>query len=220
MFTLVLIDDDIPMKPADFRYDYMAQLKKEIQDKYEDRVIPDVGLCIDFYEFACIKEAHIYPGDGKVACGEAYFKVEFRLIVFRPLIGEWLVGNIVQSTQNGIIVSLGFFQDVLIPSSNLRTPYIFDSNRKCWVWLYQCDETNNTINFFYEVGEMIRFRVISVKFPEECRQNNARQSRMTVIGAVDRDGLGCVSWWPDSFDGDDPATAGDCIPALAGPSQV
>mmetsp|Transcript_20684 Transcript_20684/g.47469 ORF Transcript_20684/g.47469 Transcript_20684/m.47469 type:complete len:103 (+) Transcript_20684:119-427(+) len=101
MFTLVLIDDDIPIKPTDLRNELLIQLKKEIQCKYVDRVLPEVGLCIEFYDFVRIKDAPIYPGDGKLACGEPYVKVEFHLIIFRPMIDEWLVGCVQESTTSG-----------------------------------------------------------------------------------------------------------------------
>eukprot|EP00439_Symbiodinium_sp_Y106_P012526 s2327_g1.t2 len=91
MFTLALVADDIPIKPEDFRDDYRDRLKKQIQLRFVDRVLPNVGLCIEFYNFVSIKDAIIYPGDGQQSCGEAYIKVEFNLIVFQPLIDEWLV---------------------------------------------------------------------------------------------------------------------------------
>mmetsp|Transcript_2468 Transcript_2468/g.6981 ORF Transcript_2468/g.6981 Transcript_2468/m.6981 type:complete len:203 (+) Transcript_2468:105-713(+) len=200
MFTLVLIDDDIPVQPASFRDDCRAELKRQIQGKYVDRVIPNVGLCIEFYDFVKIKDALVYPGDGKLACGEAYFKVEFHLIVFRPTVGEWLVGSIMESTQRGLNVSLGFFQNVEIPSSNLRTPYTFDSAQRMWVWQYRNPDCRETINFFYEKDELIRFRVTAVTFPEfAANQQDLKRKEppMKVVGAVDRDGLGCVSWWPE-----------------------
>eukprot|EP00439_Symbiodinium_sp_Y106_P002093 s2327_g1.t1 len=64
---------------------------RQIQLRFVDRVLPNVGLCIEFYNFVSIKDAIIYPGDGQQSCGEAYIKVEFNLIVFQPLIDEWLV---------------------------------------------------------------------------------------------------------------------------------
>ncbi|CAJ1343102.1 unnamed protein product [Effrenium voratum] len=140
MFTLALVADDVPIKPEDFRDDHRDQLKRQIQLRYVDKILPDVGLCIEFYNFVNIKDAIIYPGDGKISCGEAFVKVEFNLIVFQPFIDEWLVGAVVGSSPQGLQVSLGFFQDVEIPSANLRTPYMYDAKQERWVWLYQDEE--------------------------------------------------------------------------------
>mmetsp|Transcript_361 Transcript_361/g.259 ORF Transcript_361/g.259 Transcript_361/m.259 type:complete len:237 (+) Transcript_361:86-796(+) len=224
MFTLVLIDDDIPICPSDFRYEYKAELKRQIQKKYVDRVIPNVGLCIEFYDFVKIKDAHIYPGDGKMACGEAHFKVEFRLIIFKPFVDEWLVGSITSSFQSGLKVSLGFFEEVIIPCSNLRTHYTFDAVRRTWVWQYRNQETRETINFFYEDHELIRFRVASVKFPSAAGPTDkVREAPMMIIGAVDRDGLGCVNWWPDCSHFDEMLKTEDAAPPedeMSGPAAA
>mmetsp|Transcript_32173 Transcript_32173/g.94006 ORF Transcript_32173/g.94006 Transcript_32173/m.94006 type:complete len:201 (+) Transcript_32173:113-715(+) len=199
MFTLVLIDDDIPVQPSDFRGEYRLQVKKEIQCKYVDRVIPNVGLCVEFYDFHEFRDAIVYPGDGKLACGEAYFKVEFNMIVFRPIANEWLVGCISGSSEKGLSVTLGFFHDVEVPSSNLRTPYTFDAVRQVWVWQYRNLETRESINFFYEKEELLRFRVISVIFPEAgTTQKDKKETPMRIVGAVDLDGLGCMCWWPEA----------------------
>mmetsp|Transcript_35499 Transcript_35499/g.101372 ORF Transcript_35499/g.101372 Transcript_35499/m.101372 type:complete len:289 (+) Transcript_35499:79-945(+) len=199
MFTLAVIDDDIPVHPADFGGDFKVTLREQIQNKYVDRVIPNVGLCIEFWDFNEIKDAHIHPGDGKMSCGEAYFKVEFSIIVFRPMLDEWLVGSIAGSSQRGLSVSLGFFADVEIPSSNLRTPYMYDAAHEMWVWQYRSSESFETINFFYKKDELVRFRVTAVHFPEPTGPKGPRHhTPMQIVGAVDRDGLGCVSWWPDT----------------------
>lgn len=61
-------------------------------------------------------------GDPYVHCGEAsaYVKVRFRLIIFRPFIGEVLEGKVRSSSEEGIHVSLGFFDDILIPPSCMQ----------------------------------------------------------------------------------------------------
>lgn len=214
MFTLTLIDDDIPIHPANFGDDFRVRLKIEIQNKYVDRVVPNIGLCVAFYDFVEIREANVYPGDGKKSCGEAYCKVEFRLIMFSPALDEWLVGTIANSTQAGLSVSLGFFADIEIPSVNLRTPYLYDAAYKSWVWRYRSPETGEMVNFFYRKDELIRLRVTQVLFPPATGpKDRRRESTMKVVGAVDRDGLGCVSWWPETINDDNGANSAALGPA-------
>eukprot|EP00438_Fugacium_kawagutii_P009854 Skav209421 [mRNA] locus=scaffold1411:370252:375015:+ [translate_table: standard] len=71
-------------------------------------------------------------------------------------------------------------QDVEIPSANLRTPYMYDSAQERWVWLYRDEETNESVNYFYDKDRFIRFRVTGVHFAE------ARQNRraMSIVGAA------------------------------------
>lgn len=234
MFILVSIFDDVPVLPKNLGSDYKLEVKRQIQAKYVDRVIPNIGLCIEFYEFGEIKEyATIYPGDGMASYndsyfkaknfGEPYFKVEFKLIVFQPSVDEWLVGSISRSDKDGINVSLGFFQDVFIPSSNLclqNSPFVFDPKTQSHVWIWKNKDikeaTVTSCSYFCDKDAVIRFRVVAVDFKEptcpkasngneqaqDCENNlqsRLQLSAMRVIGAIDRDGLGCVSWWPGNI---------------------
>lgn len=42
----------------------------------------------------CAEGGHVYPNDGA-----AYFKARFRLVVFRPFVGEVLVGTLTACTK-------------------------------------------------------------------------------------------------------------------------
>lgn len=203
MFITVLVEDDIPIAATNLRHDCCEMLKREIQKKYVDRILPDVGLCIEFYDIVAVKDALIHPGDGKSLGrqGEPYFKVEFNLIVFRPFVDEYLVGSIVSCHRTtGIHISLGFFDDVRVAPTSLQSPHIFDRHMETWVWQYR--QEGETTNLFYEPGELVRFRVVSVNFPAPAssKEKNSR-SAMFILGAMDMDGLGCVKWWPNGPDG-------------------
>lgn len=52
--------------------------------------------------------------------GDTNFRAaEFRLVVFRPFVGEVLIGRIMAATHKGIRVSLEFFDDIFIPDNLL-----------------------------------------------------------------------------------------------------
>eukprot|EP00928_Gymnodinium_smaydae_P077217 TRINITY_DN6044_c0_g2_i1.p1 TRINITY_DN6044_c0_g2~~TRINITY_DN6044_c0_g2_i1.p1 ORF type:complete len:232 (+),score=42.09 TRINITY_DN6044_c0_g2_i1:116-811(+) len=221
MFDLAHIEDDVPVRPLFFG-DWEVQLKREIQSRYVDRVIPNVGLCVEFYSFVKIGDAIVHPGDKGSLDGAAWFKVEFQLVVFRPRVGEWLVGSISSSSTLGLRVSLGFFRDITIPSANLRAPYVYDAARQCWAWQYYCMDTRETVNFFYELDQLIRFRVTAIEFPSEDGQSSGGAAKTTnairLVGAVDRDGLGCVCWWPSAAPAA-PALEAPTVPAAGGEAE-
>jgi DNA-directed RNA polymerase III subunit RPC8 len=62
-----------------------------------------------------------HTGDPFITAGDGGISVDcrFRLAVFRPFIGETLVGRIRASDKSGIFVSVGFFSDIFIPSTYL-----------------------------------------------------------------------------------------------------
>lgn len=64
MFVLTRISDVIPIAPNLFDEDYQKVLIEEIDRKYANKVITDVGLCISVYDFVNIGDAYIHPSDG------------------------------------------------------------------------------------------------------------------------------------------------------------
>eukprot|EP00919_Chromeraceae_sp_WS-2016_P024699 GHVR01058387.1.p1 GENE.GHVR01058387.1~~GHVR01058387.1.p1 ORF type:complete len:138 (+),score=24.36 GHVR01058387.1:35-448(+) len=117
MFILTCIEDSVPLPPSCFHLNVEDELKKLIVSKYIDKVLPDIGLVSCFSEFAEVKEAVVYPGDGS-----AHYKVSFNLVVFKPFLGEVIIGRISSCDKGGVNVSLGFFKDIKIPCTRLQQP--------------------------------------------------------------------------------------------------
>ncbi|KAF1319949.1 DNA-directed RNA polymerase, partial [Globisporangium splendens] len=64
MFVLTRLSDVIPVNPELFDTDYTKVLVEEIDRKYANKVIADVGLCITIYDFVHIGDAFVHPSDG------------------------------------------------------------------------------------------------------------------------------------------------------------
>ncbi|RLO12318.1 hypothetical protein DYB28_014544 [Aphanomyces astaci] len=64
MFVLCRVADVIQVAPELFSSDYSSVLIEEIDRKYANKVIADVGLCITHYDFIEIGDAYIHPSDG------------------------------------------------------------------------------------------------------------------------------------------------------------
>lgn len=64
-------------------------------------------------------------------------------------------------------VSLGFFDDILIPPSALQHPSRFDETEQAWVWEYDTGDGSKH-DLFMDAGESIRFRVTAETFNETC----------------------------------------------------
>ncbi len=67
------------------------------------------------------------------------------------------------SRATGIAVSLGFFDDVVIPPESLPHPSRFEESDQVWVWEYQMEDDEKH-DMFMDVGEEIRFKVTSETF--------------------------------------------------------
>ncbi|KAK7061107.1 DNA-directed RNA polymerase III complex subunit Rpc25 [Paramarasmius palmivorus] len=138
MFNLAIIKDTIPIHPSAFGITPTQALAAQLNKKYANKVLHDVGLCISVFD---ITEA----GEGKVRYGDGFlwYRVVFRMVVFRPFIGEVLVGKVKSSDPESIRVSLGFFDDIYIPSIYLPQPSTFDPTERSHFWLPDSTLTSN-----------------------------------------------------------------------------
>lgn len=223
MFILSVVEDEVALHPSQFGPNrHIPAIKDIIEDKYIDKVLPDAGLVVALYDIVKVTDAYIFPGDLKDSQGDAACTVVFRLVVFRPKIGEILFGRVQSSTPMGLQVSLGFFQDVTIPANQLRDPCDFDEKLLTWVWEYK-DDKEKVIPYPYVPGESIALRVTSVQFTDSFDSSLAAKRRaqamstaqkpvaggstsahahipheeppMLVVGSVAEDGLGLLAWW-------------------------
>ena len=85
MFQLAVIEDKIKNIPESFLRPLSEVLQEQIEIKYSNKVIVDVGLCVCFYDFLEFGDPYVYPSEGS-----AIQQVKFRLIVFKPYMGGLL----------------------------------------------------------------------------------------------------------------------------------
>lgn len=130
-------------------------------------VIPDVGLVIAFYDFIEIGDSVIYPGDGG-----AHTPVTCRLVVFRPFIGELLTGEVLLCTNDGVRVTLGFYEDIFIPKQYciyiyiiiilVPIPSFYNPADRMWIWTYSENEVDQQCPL--KSGDKINFKIKTIKF--------------------------------------------------------
>ncbi|KAL7751597.1 DNA-directed RNA polymerase III complex subunit Rpc25 [Sorochytrium milnesiophthora] len=196
MFLLSEFKDTIRIVPADFAKPKAQALADEINKKYANKV--------------SIEEA----GDGIVqhSEGSAYYKVRFNMVVFRPFIGEVFVGVVKAcSEEEGVQVSLGFFDDIFIPPALLPTP---DKKENLWAWKFN-EELGEQGTLYMDLEERIRIRINSEKFVDTGVTDSKRAqvstfnskdradappeepalSPYSLVADVTEQGSGLLSWW-------------------------
>eukprot|EP00047_Mylnosiga_fluctuans_P014804 m.41308 g.41308 ORF g.41308 m.41308 type:complete len:221 (-) comp5662_c0_seq2:609-1271(-) len=207
MFNLAVFKDVVRIAPHNFKKARSVCIADELNHKYANKVVHNVGLCIALFDVLRVGDEFIFPGDGG-----AHVQVEFRFIVFRPFISEVLTGTIKSSSQKGIHVSMGFFDDIIIPPEHFKRDTRFDAKEQVWVWQVQdADEA------YLDLHQEIRFRVAAETFvditphtvspngPAIAEDESTRQSPFTITvgvrplrspqGSIDDDGLGLTAWW-------------------------
>jgi DNA-directed RNA polymerase III subunit RPC8 len=137
MFLITTLVDTIRVPPQMLALPTLTALQCEIDLKYPNRVVMDVGLVISRYGPVAkqITNGSCVPGDGG-----SHHECLFQLIVFRPFVDEVCLGKIVKSTPEGIQVTLGFFQDIFIPAYWMLRPSKYEEKSGLWVWTPNYDE--------------------------------------------------------------------------------
>ncbi|KAJ6656355.1 hypothetical protein lerEdw1_003858 [Lerista edwardsae] len=173
MFVLVEMTDTVRIPPWQFERKLNDAITEELNKKLANKVVYNVGLCICLYDITKLEDSYIFPGDGAshtkerkkcnfmcyVVMIHAFLSplVHFRYVVFHPFPDEILVGVIKGCSLEGVRVSLGFFDDILIPPESLQQPSKFDEAEQVWVWEYETEEGAHDL--YMDTGEEIRFRV-------------------------------------------------------------
>ena len=161
--------------------------------RYGNRVLADIGLVLAVYRIVEIGDSKIHTGDGA-----AHVDVVVELAVFAPRVGEVLRGKIKASDEQGLKVSLGFFDDVHIPPYLLSTPCHFDAEEKVWVWDHPQQQ------YYMDLDEVINFRVNAVHLAavspsaalKHHRVADGAPAVMSIVGTCQGDdGLGLADVW-------------------------
>jgi DNA-directed RNA polymerase III subunit RPC8 len=218
MFILVVISDIIRIPPADFNHE-TSGLIVQLELKYANKILHEVGLVIKVHDILSLGEAFIHPGDGA-----SVLTVKARLVVFKPFIGQVLTGKIKGSTEHGLVVSMHFFDHVFIPKENLPFPSTFDPTTWQWRWTYDAaasdgdaDSRAQNCHLWMELDSKIKFMVMDVVFTKTSEKkvilNKDKKdtapltedfvSPMVVVGTLTENsnplsGLGIPEWWTEA----------------------
>ena len=181
MFVISTCADTIRIMPHMFHQSTQSCVHYEIDKKYPNRVIMDVGLVICRYGAVTqIGDGVCVPGDGA-----AHHEVIFRLIVFRPFVEEVLVGHITSCNEEGIMVQLGgFFYDIFIPAYWMLRPTEFDASKGVWVWMPQYEPDEPPERYEMDIGAEIRFKVKGINFTQIT--NTAKGVQATMSSTTSR----------------------------------
>ncbi|XP_057963732.1 uncharacterized protein LOC131154918 [Malania oleifera] len=193
MFFLSLIEHTFRLPPHLLSLPLEEAVKGELERLFLDKVVQDLGLCISVYDIQKIIGGFIYPGEGA-----STYTVKFRLMMFRPFVGEVIAAKLKESDADGLHLSLGFFDDIHVPAHLMPKPSRFgpcpeNEGSKLWMWEYDEGQT-----LFIDGEDEIRFRVQSVKYPPipiEQSEGSKPFAPMVVTGSIAEEGLGPISWW-------------------------
>ena len=193
MYILIQLEDRIQISASELNNQKNA-LEESISKKYCDKVIKNTGLVISLKQILKVLNGKLMYGSGM-----ANFTVTFTLILFRPLKGELMVGKIIESTKNGLKLSLDFFEDVYVPSYLLYKNSNWNEEEQLWYTnlLDENDNQEEKNKWWYALKSNVLFRVSNLIFNTNKKENQTPEESepMVVIASVQEQGLGVVGWW-------------------------
>ncbi|EDR07509.1 uncharacterized protein LACBIDRAFT_250573 [Laccaria bicolor S238N-H82] len=218
MFQLSIIKDTLSVHPSNFGVPPDEALIAEINKKYANRVLHDLGLCVCLFDL-------VQAGEGKVRYGDGFlwYKVVFRMVVFRPFTSEVIIAKVKSSDEDGIRLTIGFFDDMHIPAAYLPQPSAFDPNERAHFWLPSPPSPPSSPShttsapslldslvssrMYIDQGEILRVRVEADQFcddepgPQKFVEGVGAEAKgrvrapYNVVCSIAEQGLGPVAWW-------------------------
>ena len=157
MFILLTVRDTIHIPPSAFSSPFHAALLTALHVKYANRVQPNHGLLIAPHTILTPHTQLVAPTLHPTDAG-AHLSLTFTVICFQPFPGELLIGRIKASDHSGLLVSLDFYDWVVVAPEHMQQPAVWDGTEGLWLWRYEGHD------LYMDIDQPIRIKVVSVQY--------------------------------------------------------
>lgn len=108
MFYLAEVEDYIRVEPKLFGLPTSEAVDKQIRATYADYYDKELGKVVTVVEVLKVGEGVLIPGDGA-----AYYLSTFKLVVWKPVLHELVLGKISEITSFGAFMDLGVLRGMI-----------------------------------------------------------------------------------------------------------
>ena len=157
MFILLTVRDTLHIPPSAFSSPFHSTLLTALHIKYANRVQPSHGLLIAPHAILTPSDELSAPSLHPTDAG-AHLPMTFTLVCFSPFVGELLIGRIKQSDHSGLLVTLDFYDWIVILPADMQQPAVYDAAEGLWLWRYDGHE------LYMDIDQPIRVKVLSVEY--------------------------------------------------------
>ena len=152
MFKLVEMEDMVRIPPSLFKLPPKEAAVEVLREKYEGRILRDIGLAITILDVELDPKGVLVPGDGAT-----YHRIRAKALVFAPEPQEVVEGEVTVVAEYGVEVRIGPL-DGFIHRSQLHEKETFSYNREQAMWLGE--KTGRILRR----GDRVRARVVQVSY--------------------------------------------------------
>lgn len=168
MFYKTEIEDHIRVPPEQLAKEEKVAVHEEIKKKYTGYISKELGIVIDVVDVKSIGEGIIIPGDGA-----AYFRVNFEILTFKPVLHEIIMGKIRDIADFGAFMSIGPIEG-MIHISQTMSDYVSFAKDK----ILTGRETNRTL----KIDDQCKARIVAVSFKEVANPRISLTMRQPGLG--------------------------------------
>ena len=108
MFYLLEVEDHVRVEPKLFGLPTHEAIEKQLNETFVDKVSKELGFVIDVISVDKVEEGVIIPGDGA-----AFYKSQFKILVWKPELHELVYGTISEITNFGAFMQIGPAQGMI-----------------------------------------------------------------------------------------------------------
>ncbi|MEM5782010.1 MAG: DNA-directed RNA polymerase [Candidatus Aenigmatarchaeota archaeon] len=169
MYQIVTVEEEIPVPPTKLNLETEKAIKESIEEKFEGKIINEVGVILAVTEINNIGDGRILPGDPSV-----YYPVTFKILTWMPQEHEIVEGEVVDITEFGAFIRCGAL-DGLVHVSQVMDDFVsYDEKNSQLVG----KQTRKVL----KEGDAVRSKIISISFKEQSKLGLTM--RQPLLGAL------------------------------------
>lgn len=178
-FRIVEAEDYVRVPPTEFGKPLEDIALQQLRNKYEGKVLREVGYVVAVLSTKVGREGKIVFGDGGT-----YHKAVFTILAYMPLDGEVVEGVVENVREMGMLVRIGPILGFINKIHVMDDPNIFfDASTKSYIG----ERTKRKVT----VGDVVRARITGVSFTTP-REGTELLLRVTLTMRMP--GLGKMEW--------------------------
>lgn len=169
MYQIVTLEEEIPVPPTKLNLETEKAIKESIEERFEGKIINEIGVILAITEIDKIGDGRILPGDASV-----YYPVTFKALTWMPQDHEIVEGEVVDITEFGAFIRCGAL-DGLVHVSQVMDDFV------------SYDEKNSQLvgkqtRKILKEGDAVRAKIISISFKEQSKLGLTM--RQPLLGAL------------------------------------
>ncbi len=179
MFQIQQFEESIRVPPKYIGLDVKESVRKSLAERYENRVIKDIGVILAINEVGDIGEGKIMIEDAGV-----YYKTSFEALVYKPKLYEIITGQVVDITNFGVFVRFGPIDGLCHVSQVINDYVSFEEKTRTLA----ARDSKRVL----KIGDAVRARIIAVSL------NKKEVNKINIT--MRQPDLGSLEWIREEYD--------------------